>query len=297
MTLLNLPPEGMALKRRLHTRFVAEADVARLSRLPRAALLEQVGAQSARLLAEEGLAFNGRQREALVEAVMSELVGLGPLEPLLQDAGITEIMVNGPGQIYAEREGRLTRVDAAFDDAAHLLRIIERILSPLGRRVDESSPMCDGRLTDGSRINVVLPPLAVNGPILTIRKFARQPLTMHRLTQLGTLTPAVAAFLRACVAGRLNILVSGGTGSGKTTTLNALSSSIPESERIVTVEDAADFNFSRRMLLRWKAARLIWKDGAKSPSANSSVTPCECVLIELYWAKCAAARHWTCSWP
>ncbi len=141
---------------------------------------------------KKALALTGRQREALVEAVVSELVGLGPLEPLLQDAGITEIMVNGPDQVYVEREGRLLRAEAAFDDAAHLMRIIERILSPLGRRVDESSPMADGRLADGSRVNVILPPLAVNGPILTIRKFARQPLTM----------PSLASARHAHAAGR-----------------------------------------------------------------------------------------------
>ena len=245
MTPPALPPEGMALKRRLHARLVSESDVTRLSRLPPAALREQVRDRAAHLLTEEGFAFTGRQRESLVEAVVSELVGMGPLEPLLQDASITEIMVNGPDQVYAEREGRLRRVDAAFDDAAHLMRIIERILSPLGRRVDESSPMADGRLSDGSRVNVILPPLAVKGPVLTIRKFARQPLTMPSLVRLGTLTPGVADFLRACVAGSLNILVSGGTGSGKTTTLNALSSFIPEDERIITVEDAAELQLQQ----------------------------------------------------
>lgn len=245
MTLFALPPETQALKRHLHTRFVAEGDAARLSRLPRASLQEQVGAMTARLLAEEGSALTGRQREALVEAVVSELAGLGPLERLLQDAGISEIMVNGPDQVYVEREGRLQRVEVVFDDAAHLMRIIERILSPLGRRVDEASPMADGRLSDGSRINVILPPLAVNGPVLTIRKFARQPLTMTSLLRLRTFTPPVAAFLRACVAGRLNILVSGGTGSGKTTTLNALSSFISADERIVTVEDAAELQLQQ----------------------------------------------------
>ena len=245
MSPATLPPETLALKRRLHARFVAEADVARLSRLPRAALREQVWDLSARLLAEDGLSFTGRQREALVEAVASELVGLGPLEPLLEDPAVTEIMVNGPDQVYVEQGGRLRRSDVVFDDAAHLMRLIERILSPLGRRVDEASPMADGRLEDGSRINVVLPPLALNGPTLTIRKFSRQPLTIPALVRLGTLPPAVADFLRACVAGRLNVLVSGGTGSGKTTTLNALSSFIPAEERVITVEDAAELQLQQ----------------------------------------------------
>ncbi len=224
---------------------MADSDAARLSRLPRAALAEQVGALAVRLLAEDGIALTGRQRDALAQAVVHELTGLGPLEPLLEDATVSEIMVNGPGNVYVERRGRLTRTEVVFDDDAHLRRIIERILAPLGRRADESSPLCDGRLADGSRVNVILPPLAVHGPTLTIRKFARQPLTVADLVRLGTLTPQTAAFLRAAVVGRLNILVSGGTGSGKTTTLNALSSFIPDGERILTIEDAAELQLQQ----------------------------------------------------
>lgn len=233
------------LKRRLHAQIVAESDAARLSRLPRTALTELVGALALRLLAEDGPALIGRQRDALVEAVVHELTGLGPLEPLLEDETVSEIMVNGPGNVYVERRGRLSRTEIVFDDDAHLRRIIERILAPLGRRADEASPLCDGRLADGSRINVILPPLAVHGPVLTIRKFARQPLTAADLTRLGTITPQAAAFLRVGVTGRLNILVSGGTGSGKTTTLNALSSFIPDGERIITIEDAAELQLQQ----------------------------------------------------
>ena len=240
-----LPPTVIALKRRLHAQIVAESDAARLSRLPRTALAEQVGALAVRHLAEDGPALTGRQRDALVQAVVHELIGLGPLESLLEDETVSEIMVNGPGSVYVERRGRLTRTEIVFDDEAHLRRIIERILAPLGRRADEASPLCDGRLADGSRINVILPPLAVHGPVLTIRKFARQPLTVADLVRLGTLTEPAAAFLRACVMGRLNILVSGGTGSGKTTTLNALSSFIPETERIITIEDAAELQLQQ----------------------------------------------------
>ena len=240
-----LPPAATDLKRRLHAQIVAESDAARLSRLPRAALTEQVGALALRLLAEDGPALIGRQRDALVQAVVHELTGLGPLEPLLEDETVSEIMVNGPGNVYVERRGRLSRTDVVFDDGAHLRRIIERILAPLGRRADEASPLCDGRLADGSRINVILPPLAVHGPVLTIRKFTRQPLTMADLVRLNTLTAQATAFLRACVAGRRNILVSGGTGSGKTTTLNALSSFIPEGERIITIEDAAELQLQQ----------------------------------------------------
>ncbi len=241
----SLPATATALKRRIHAQIVAESDAARLSRLPRAALAEQVGALAVRLTAEDGLVLTGRQRDALTLAVIYELTGLGPLEPLLEDASISEIMVNGPSQVYVERRGRLTRTEVVFDDDGHLRRIIERILAPLGRRVDESAPMVDARLQDGSRVNVILPPLAVHGPTLTIRKFSRQPLTVADLIRLGTLTPQSAAFLRACVTGRLNILVSGGTGSGKTTTLNALSSFIPSDERIITIEDAAELQLQQ----------------------------------------------------
>jgi len=244
-TSLAMPIEALGLKRRIHAQLVTESDAVRLGRLPLPALLEQVRTLATRLLSEEGLALTGRQRESLAQAVVYELVGLGPLEPLLEDAGISEIMVNGPDHIFVERRGRLTRTDIVFDDEAHLRRIIERILAPLGRRVDESSPMCDGRLVDGSRINVILPPLAVHGPVLTIRKFARQPLTMIDLIRLGTLIPQAADFLSACVVGRLNLLVSGGTGSGKTTTLNALSSFIPPDERIITIEDAAELQLQQ----------------------------------------------------
>ena len=163
----------------------------------------------------------------------------------MEDESVSEIMVNGPAQVYVERGGRLTLTELCFDDEAHLRRIIERILAPLGRRADESSPMADARLADGSRINIILPPLSVRGPILTIRKFARTPLLVSDLIRLGTLTEQAAGFLRGCVERRLNILVSGGTGSGKTTTLNALSSFIGETERIVTIEDAAELQLQQ----------------------------------------------------
>ncbi len=219
---------------------MAEADPTQLARLSRSALTAQVQSLTERSLSEEAFTLTAHEGRLLVEAVLSELVGLGPLEALLDDAEITEIMVNGPDQVYVERGGRLSHCAVVFDDEAHLRRLIERMLSPLGRRVDESSPLADGRLADGSRFNVVLPPLALNGPTLTIRKFTRQPLTMTQLIEYGTLTEAVAAFLGAAVLGRKNILVSGGTGSGKTATLGALSSYIPETERVVTIEDAAE---------------------------------------------------------
>ncbi len=232
-------------KRRVHARLLGDMDAARLSRLPRAALSEQVTLTANRVLAEENSAPTGRQRDSLVQAVLYELVGLGPLEPLLEDETVSEIMVNGPFQVYAERGGRVSLTDICFDDEAHLRRIIERILAPLGRRADDSSPMADARLADGSRVNVVLPPLSVHGPILTVRKFAKQPLGVADLVRLGTLTLEAAEYLKQCVEKRLNILVSGGTGSGKTTTLNALSSFIPANERIITIEDAAELQLQQ----------------------------------------------------
>jgi len=243
-----LPAETGALltwKRRVHARLLADSDASRLSRLPRAALSEQVTLTANRLLAEENSALTGRQRDSLVQAVLHELAGLGPLEPLLEDEAVSEIMVNGPFRIYIERSGRVSLTDICFDDEAHLRRIIERILAPLGRRADDASPICDGRLADGSRVNIILPPLSVHGPILTIRKFAKQPLQVADLVRLGTLSRQAAEFLQECVEKRLNILVSGGTGSGKTTTLNALSSFIPADERIITIEDAAELQLQQ----------------------------------------------------
>jgi len=241
-----LPPnEFAALKGRIHARFVAESDPTQASRMTRDDLAAPITALAQILLGEAGIALTGRRRQALVEAVVSEIAGFGPLEPLLADESISEILVNGPTQIYVERSGRLTRSEAAFDDNAHLLRIIERIVAPLGRRIDEASPMVDGRLADGSRVNAIIPPLAVKGPALSIRKFARSPLMMADLVQSGTLTVQAAAFLRACVMERLNIIVSGGTGSGKTTTLNALSAHIGAEERVITIEDAAELQLQQ----------------------------------------------------
>jgi pilus assembly protein CpaF len=233
------------LKSRIHRRFVDEADVALVSRLSRELLTEQVKELANSMLQEEGRPLTQRQRGALITGVVSEIIGFGPLEPLLADSGVTEVMVNGADSVYVERGGRLHRSDARFENDAHVLRIIERIVAPLGRRIDETSPMVDARLPDGSRVNAIIPPLAVKGPSLTIRKFARVPYRVHDLQRFGTLTPAMANFLKACVTARLNVLVSGGTGSGKTTTLNVLSSFISPDERIVTIEDAAELQLQQ----------------------------------------------------
>ena len=192
------------------------------------------------VLESEGIVLGRTERHRLFEAIVAEILGYGPIEPLLKDNTVTEIMVNGPKQVWVERNGKLEKTAIEFDDDDHVMRIIDRIVSPLGRRIDESSPMVDARLPDGSRINAVIPPISLVGPCLTIRKFSRDPLTVDDLIRFGTMTPEIAQFLKACVNARLNIVVSGGTGSGKTTLLNVLSSFIPSDERIVTIENAAE---------------------------------------------------------
>jgi pilus assembly protein CpaF len=192
------------------------------------------------VLESEGIVLGRTERHRLFEAIVAEILGYGPIEPLLKDNTVTEIMVNGPKQVWVERNGKLEKTAIEFDDDDHVMRIIDRIVSPLGRRIDESSPMVDARLPDGSRINAVIPPISLVGPCLTIRKFSRDPLTVDDLIRFGTMIPEIAQFLKACVNARLNIVVSGGTGSGKTTLLNVLSSFIPSYERIVTIENAAE---------------------------------------------------------
>jgi pilus assembly protein CpaF len=201
-----------------------------------AKLAELVG----EVAAELNLSLTRQDRQRLVEALTNDVLGLGPLEGLLSDPEITEIMINGPAQIYVEQHGKLTRSPVAFESNDQLMQVIDRIVSSIGRRVDESSPMVDARLKDGSRVNVIIPPLALRGATMTIRKFAKDPLQINDLIRFGSVTQDMVDFLRACVRSRLNIIVSGGTGSGKTTTLNVLSSFIPEDERIVTIEDAAE---------------------------------------------------------
>ncbi|HEY7524594.1 MAG TPA: CpaF family protein [Candidatus Limnocylindrales bacterium] len=193
-----------------------------------------------KVIDEEGLALTRAERVRMLEQITDEIIGLGPLEPLLRDESISEVMVNGPRQVYIERSGKLELTNVVFQNDDHVMRIIDRIIAPIGRRVDESSPMVDARLTDGSRVNAIIPPLSLVGPVITIRKFSASPFTVDDLIRFGTATTEMFEFLRACVEARLNVFVSGGTGSGKTTTLNVLSSFIPNDERIVTIEDAAE---------------------------------------------------------
>jgi pilus assembly protein CpaF len=192
------------------------------------------------ILAEENIVLSRPERARLFEQIAAEILGLGPLQPLLEDDTITEVMVNGSKNIYIERKGKIHRVPVTFENNDHVMRIIDRIVAPLGRRIDESSPYVDARLPDGSRVNAVIPPISLVGPVLTIRKFSRNPITVEQLIQFGSVTQEGIQFLKACVEARLNVVISGGTGSGKTTLLNVLSGFIPADERIVTIENAAE---------------------------------------------------------
>ncbi len=202
------------------------------------------------VLTQDQTPMPAAERGALAQQIADEILGYGPLEPFLRDPEVTEVMVNGFDTIYIERFGRIEHVNAGFSNDAHLRRTIDKIVGRVGRRVDESSPMVDARLPDGSRVNAIIPPLAVDGPAMTIRKFAADPFTVEDLIAFGTLNRQVATFLSACVTGKANILVSGGTGSGKTTTLNVLSSFLPENERIITIEDAAELQLHQEHVIR-----------------------------------------------
>ena len=240
-----------ALRLAIHRRIVDEMTVAEQQLIAqgkeaREQIKNLISSYLEREMVNSNYNLSRAERMALVDDICDELLGLGPLEPLLKDDSITEIMVNGPKDIFVERGGKLLLTDTRFYDDAHLMNIIERILAPLGRRVDEASPLVDARLADGSRVNIIIPPLSLTGPTLTIRKFAQNALSVENLVGLGTMSEEMAMFLEGCVKARLNILVAGGTGSGKTTTLNVLSSFIPSAERIVTIEDAAELRLQQR---------------------------------------------------
>ncbi|MCC6442951.1 MAG: CpaF family protein [Armatimonadetes bacterium] len=239
------PEQFVDLKTKIHNRLLQDVDASLLRNMDEEKIYDQLRLLCAVVLDGEGIPMPLRMRDRLVSEVQDEVSGYGPIQPLLDDPTVTEIMVNGPRAVYIERSGKLERTDRIFKDNMHVMRIIERIVSPLGRRIDESSPMVDARLPDGSRVNVIIPPLSLKGPVLTVRKFAQTPLTMDDLLRFNTLTREMSDFLRACVYAKLNIVISGGTGSGKTTTLNVLSSFIPPDERIVTIEDAAEIQLQQ----------------------------------------------------
>jgi pilus assembly protein CpaF len=239
-------------KYRVQNRLINELDP-KLDLSNQVEVRRQIEELFGRVADEEGLALTRAERVRMLEQITDEILGLGPLEPLLRDETITEVMVNGPQQVYIEREGRLEMTNVTFQNDEHVMKIIQRIIAPIGRRIDESSPMVDARLADGSRVNAIIPPLSLVGPVLTIRKFAATPFTVEDLIRFGTATPDMFEFLEACVKARLNIFVSGGTGSGKTTMLNILSSFIPDDERIVTIEDAAELQLRQEHVVTLEA--------------------------------------------
>ena len=225
-------------------------DLSLLANLEDAQARTQIQEVCERLMNQQSLPFNTQTRQRIIKEIQNEILGLGPLEGLLADPAISDILVNGPSQIYIERNGRLELSSARFDNDRHLMTIIDRIVSRVGRRIDESSPMVDARLPDGSRVNAIIPPLALNGAVMSIRRFSVDRLTMERLVELGELTPTVGRVLQAAVRGRLNILISGGTGTGKTTLLNVLSGFIPPDERVVTIEDSAELQLQQPHVVR-----------------------------------------------
>jgi len=240
------------LRSRVHQRLVEEL-AGNTDSAPAEVIRQRITELVGEVIAEQGLTMSRQDRQRVVDTLIHDVLGLGPLEDLLANPDIAEIMVNGPNRIYVEEKGKLIRSPVTFESTEQLMQVIDRIVSSIGRRVDESSPMVDARLKDGSRVNVIIPPLALRGPTVTIRKFSKEAFTIDDLVNFGTLTNEMAQFIQACVRGRLNIVVSGGTGSGKTTTLNVLSGFIPEDERIVTIEDAAELQLAQEHVVTLEA--------------------------------------------
>ncbi len=238
------------MKSRLHRALINRMDLTKLAALSQDQVHAEVSRLAETVLAQEGMPLSTSDRDRLINDVQHELFGLGPLEPLLKDSTISDILVNSHKTIYIERKGKLEVTNVAFKDDEHLMRVIERIVSSVGRRIDESSPMVDARLSDGSRVNAIIPPLSIDGPVLSIRRFGTEPLRMNALIENKALTKDIADMLEMCVSARLNVLISGGTGAGKTTLLNALSAYIPADERIVTIEDSAELQLQQPHVVR-----------------------------------------------
>ena len=238
------------MKSRLHRALINRMDLTKLAALNQEQIHAEVSRLAETLLAQEPMPLSTSDRDRLISDVQHELFGLGPLEPLLADPTVSDILVNSYRTIYVERRGKIEATNVSFKDDEHLMRVIERIVSSVGRRIDESSPMVDARLADGSRVNAIIPPLAIDGPVLSIRRFGAEPLRMNSLIENKALTKDIADMLEMCVNARLNVLISGGTGAGKTTLLNALSAYIPEDERIVTIEDSAELQLQQPHVVR-----------------------------------------------
>ncbi|HSR67201.1 MAG TPA: CpaF family protein [Acidobacteriota bacterium] len=246
----SLQADYSRVKNDLHAKILDQIDLERLERLDEGTARDQIRGVVRRIMIEERTPLSRTEREKVSEDILHEFFGLGPLEPILADQEISDILVNGSGQIFIEKRGRLQKVDSRFDNDEHLMRIITRIVSRVGRRIDESSPMVDARLADGSRVNAIIPPLALDGPALSIRRFGQTPLQSEDLLRNKTLTQQMLDLMRSCVAAKLNVLISGGTGAGKTTLLNVVSGYIPEGERIVTIEDAAELQLHQSHVVR-----------------------------------------------
>ena len=240
----------LQIKARIHRRLLEVLDLNEAQRIPIEQLHVECADRVDALLKDEKYPLSGPEKQKLLREVMDEVFGFGPLDEFLRDPLVSDILVNGPHKIYIEREGRLEQTNASFLDARHLLRIIRRIGTNVGRRIDESTPMLDARLPDGSRVNAIIPPLALDGPALSIRRFGVNPLDMERLLEVDALSDEMALFIEACVQCKMNVLISGGTGTGKTTLLNALSRWIPSGERLVTIEDAAELQLQREHVVR-----------------------------------------------
>ena len=239
-----LPPDAYRLRDKVQRKLLADVD-GETEQNQQPQMRQVIEALFNQVLAEENLIYTRAARSRLLGFVISDIMGYGPIEPLLNDATITEVMVNGPGKVYIERQGRIEKTNVTFENNEHLMRVIDRIVAPLGRRVDEASPMVDARLPNGYRVNATIPPLSLDGPLLTIRKFAQVPYTAQDLIANGTMSTHLAQFLRGCVEARVNIVISGGTGTGKTTLLNVLSAFIPNMDRIITIEDTAELQLKQ----------------------------------------------------
>ncbi len=238
------------LKMNVRARLLESMDLTAARKLPAEELYRECSRRVDMLLTEQRIPLSGPEKQQLLREVMDELFGLGPIEEFLRDPSVSDILINGPGLIYIERYGKLEETNVTFRDDAQLIQVIQRVASQIGRRIDESSPMLDARLADGSRVNAIIPPLALDGPAMSIRRFSKVPMDVDRLMELGTMTHEMADFLKAAVRARCSILVSGGTGSGKTTLLNTLSKWIPDGERVITIEDAAELKFQRKHVVR-----------------------------------------------
>ncbi|MCK9418560.1 MAG: CpaF family protein [Nitrospirae bacterium] len=238
------------LKARIHRKLVERLDLSALNDIGRDRLEEEIKLITEDLINEEGVPLSGTDRDRLLMEILHETLGLGPLEPLLHDMDITDILVNGPGSVYIEKFGKLEKTNTVFRNDAHLMQIIDRIISKVGRRIDEASPYVDARLPDGSRVNAIIPPIALDGPSISIRRFGKEYLTMSDLLSFGSLSPQAAEVLTGAVKARINMIISGGTGSGKTTMLNILSEGIPSRERIVTIEDSAELHLKQDHVVR-----------------------------------------------